>query len=249
MTAEATRVRFPFGLTLAALLAFALLCGLGVWQVQRLQWKNGLIDQAEAAAAIPPAPLVSVMALHDPAFRKVAVDCPGLATAAYVELQTIHDGEPGVRLISACRPADFPAVFLIDRGFVAESISARPPVAASTESFPLVAEVRETPPPGPMALPVDKGRFFARDMAGMAKALGVADPDPNTLFALKSSNPGLQALQPSAPPAAFSNNHLGYALTWFGLALALVGFYVVLLRKTLKQPRSASEAIGKEESS
>ena len=38
---------------------------------------------------------------------------------------------------------------------------------------------------------------------------------------------------PSAPPAAFSNNHLGYALTWFGLALALVGFYIVLLRRKL----------------
>lgn len=233
MTVEATRARFPFGLTLVAVLALALLCGLGVWQVQRMQWKNGLIDQAEAAADLPPAPIASVMALDDPAFRKVAIDCPGLATARYVELQTIHDGEPGVRLISACRPAGFPTVFLIDRGFVAETVSARPPVAVSMASFPVVAEVRETPPPGPMALPVDKGRFFARDMAGMAEALGVANPDPNTLFALTSSNPELEALQPSAPPAAFSNNHLGYALTWFGLALALVGFYIVLLRRKL----------------
>ena len=233
MTVEATRARFPFGLTLVAVLALALLCGLGVWQVQRMQWKNGLIDQAEAAADLPAAPIASVMALDDPAFRKVAIDCPGLATARYVELQTIHDGEPGVRLISACRPAGFPTVFLIDRGFIAETVSARPPVAVSTASFPVVAEVRETPPPGPMALPVDKGRFFARDMAGMAEALGVANPDPNTLFALTSSNPELETLQPSAPPAAFSNNHLGYALTWFGLALALVGFYIVLLRRKL----------------
>ena len=233
MTAEATRARFPFGLTLVAVLALALLCGLGVWQVQRMQWKNGLIDQAEAAAGLPPAPIATVMSLADPAFRKVAIDCPGLATARYVELQTIHDGEPGVRLISACRPAGFPTVFLIDRGFVAETLAARPPVAASTASFPVMAEVRETPPPGPMALPVDKGRFFARDMAGMAEALGVTNPDPNTLFALTSSNPELEALQPSAPPAAFSNNHLGYALTWFGLALALVGFYIVLLRRKL----------------
>ncbi len=240
------RARFPWGLTIVCALAFALLCGLGVWQVQRMQWKNGLVDQAEASAAIPSAPLASVMALHDPAFRKVAVDCPGLATAAFVELQTIHDGEPGVRLISACRPNDFPAEFLIDRGFVAATISARPPVAASAAPFRVVAELRETPPPGPMALAEDKGRFFARDNPGMARALGVAEPDPNTLFALTSSNPEWQALQPSAPPAAFSNNHLGYALTWFGLALAVVGFYIALLRRkpSLKQPRSASEALG-----
>lgn len=227
------RARFPWGLTIVCALAFVLLMSLGVWQVQRMQWKNGLIAQAEAAAALPPAPPVEVLALHDPAFRKILIDCPGLATAPYVELQTIHEGQAGVRLISACRPTDFPAEFLIDRGFVAEGISARPPVAASVAPFRVTAELREVPPPGPMALPVDKGRFFARDTLGMARALGVADPDPNTLFALTSSNPEWQALQPFAPPAAFSNNHLGYALTWFGLALALVGFYVALLRRKL----------------
>jgi surfeit locus 1 family protein len=227
------RARFPWGLTIVCALAFVLLMSLGVWQVQRMQWKNGLIAQAEAAAALPPAPPVEVLALHDPAFRKILIDCPGLATAPYVELQTIHEGQAGVRLISACRPTNFPAEFLIDRGFVAEGISARPPVAASVAPFRVTAELRAVPPPGPMALPVDKGRFFARDTLGMARALGVADPDPNTLFALTSSNPEWQALQPSAPPAAFSNNHLGYALTWFGLALALAVFYVVLLRRRL----------------
>lgn len=241
--------RFPFGLTIVAALALALLCGLGVWQVQRMQWKNGLIAASEAAAALPPAPLAEVLALHQPEFRTVLINCPGLATAPYVELQTIHDGQPGVRLISACRPAGFPAEFLIDRGFLAEGISARPPVTASTAPVRVTAQLREVPPPGPMALPVDKGRFFARDTAGMARALGVADPDPNTLFALTSSNPEWPALKPSAPPAAFSNSHLGYAVTWFGLALALIGFYIVLLRRklSLKQPRSASEATGNEE--
>lgn len=245
------RARFPWGLTIVCALAFALLCGLGTWQLQRMQWKNRLIAQAEAAAALAPAPLADVLALHDPAFRKVRIDCPGLATAPFVELQTIHDGEAGVRLISACRPTDFAAGFLIDRGFVSGTVSARPRVLPSTVSFPLVAELRKPPPPGPMALPVDQGRFFARDTPGMARALGIADPDPNTLFALTSSNPEWPALQPSAPPAAFSNNHLGYALTWFGLALALAGFYIALLRRkpSPKQPRSANEATGKEEDS
>ena len=245
------RARFPWGLTVVSVLAFALLCGLGVWQVQRMQWKNGLIAQAEAAAALPPAPLAAVLAVHEPEFRKVLIDCPGLTTAPYVELQTIHDGQPGVRLVSACRPVDFPAAFLIDRGFVAAEISARPPVSASITPVRVTAELREVPPPGPMALPEDKGRFFARDTPGMARALGVADPDPNTLFALTSSNPEWLALKPSAPPAAFSNNHLGYALTWFGLALALAGFYIALLRRkpSLKQPRSASEVPGKKETS
>jgi surfeit locus 1 family protein len=98
----------------------------------------------------------------------------------------------------------------------------------------LVAEVRDTPAPGPMAPAPDGDHFYARDNAAMAKALGVAGRiAPETLYAVTSSNPEWLALKPSAPPAAFSNNHLGYALTWFGLALALAGVYAALLRRRL----------------
>lgn len=226
--------RFPWILTLAVVPALALLIALGVWQVQRLAWKERLIALAEAAAAQPPASLQTVLALHDPEFRKVIVTCPGLETAPFVELQTIHDGEAGVRLISACAPRDFPAVFLIDRGFVADSISARPPVSPSTLPTTLLAEVRAVPAPNGMAPPPSDGRFFARDTAAMARALNITDVDPNTLYALTSSNPAWKALSPSAPPAAYSNNHLGYALTWFGLAIALVGFYGAMVWRRMR---------------
>ena len=229
------RARFPWGLTVAAALLFLLLVGLGVWQVQRLQWKEALIADAAPAAALPPAPPAEVFASASPEFRKVVLTCPGLSTAPYVELQSIHGGQAGVRLISACRDPQHAEVLLVDRGFVADTISARPPVAASDEPARLVAEVRATPAPGPMAVAARDRHFFARDNAAMAAALSVDGPvSPWTLFALDSSNPDWAALQPSAPPAAFSNNHLGYALTWFGLALALVGFYVALLRRKLK---------------
>jgi surfeit locus 1 family protein len=180
-----------------------------------------------------------------PEFQKIIVDCDFQASQR-VELQTIHDGVPGVRLISACRGR------LIDLGFISEEISARPPFTQyqaprPSGSYPkIIAEVRNTPAPNSFALPPENGRFFARDNRAIAAALG-APPESasQTLYAVTAAFPGFGALQPSAPPAAFSNNHLGYALTWFGLALALVGFYIVLLRRTLKQPRSASEAIGK----
>jgi surfeit locus 1 family protein len=228
------RARFPWGLTLATAIAFALLCSLGVWQVQRLHWKEGLIAEAEAAARLEAEAPAQVFASGDPEFRKVALICPGLSTASFVELQTIHDGQPGVRLISACRHPGYGKVLLVDRGFVAETVSARPPVSVSEVPVQLTAEVRDTPAPGPMAPAPDGGRFYARDNAAMARALGVAsEVAPETLYALTSSNPEWLALKPSAPPAAFSNNHLGYALTWFGLALALAGVYAALLRRRL----------------
>ncbi|NJC40268.1 surfeit locus 1 family protein [Brevundimonas alba] len=225
--------RFPWVLTAASAVLFVLLSALGVWQVQRLQWKQGLIAEAEAAAARPAAPLRDVIRTGDTEFRRVLVDCPGLSTAPFVELQTIQDGQAGVRLISAC-PVDR-GVYLVDRGFVADVISARPPVAPDAAPLRIEAVIRTAPGPGPMALPPEGRRFYARDNAAIAKTLGAEGRvAAETLFAVTSTNPEWLALKPSAPPAAFSNNHLGYAITWFGLALALLGVYVALLRRRLK---------------
>ena len=223
--------RFPWLLTLFAAPAFALLVGLGVWQVQRLQWKEALIAQADAAAGAPPAALSEVLAAGDPEFRKALVVCPGLPTAPYVELQSIIEGEAGSRLLSICRAPGQAKPFIIDRGFVSDTVSARPRVAESTLPLSILVELRRTPHPGAMSPPPSNGRFYARDSAAIARALGAADPSEFTLFAMTSSNPEFGALRASAPPAAFANNHFGYALTWFGLAIALIGFYVAMLRR------------------
>lgn len=226
--------RFPILLTVFIVACLVVLCGLGTWQMQRLAWKEGLIAQAEAAADLPPAPLAEVLTAADPEFRKALVVCRGLPTAAYVELQSIHDGQPGSRLISACVPEGMTQTFLVDRGFVPDSVSARPRVLATTLPLAMAVELRRSPPPGAMTPPPSEDRFYGRDNAAMAARLGAGAPSEFTLFALTSPNPEVGALVASAPPAAFSNNHLGYALTWYGLALALVGFYVAVLVRRRK---------------
>ncbi len=233
--------RFPWILTLAVLPCLVLLIGLGVWQVQRLHWKEGLIDQADAAAKTPPAAINEVLIASDPEFRKALIVCPGLPTAPYVELQSIHEGQVGVRLVSVCRAPGEAKPFLIDRGFLPDTVSARPRVIESTLPLSLLVELRRTPKAGGGMTPAPAGNhFYARDSVAMAKALGAPDASEFTLYALSSSNPELGALQASAPPAAFANNHFGYALTWFGLAVALIGFYVALLRRRLA-PASAKD--------
>ena len=54
------------------------------------------------------------------------------------------------------------------------------------------------------------------------------------LVAETSSNPEWRALRPEALPAGLTNNHLGYALTWFGLALALVGVYAAMIYRRVR---------------
>ena len=197
---EHRTARFPWGLTIVSLLAFVLLVSLGVWQVQRLQWKQGLIARAEAAADLPPVSLEALAQMQDPEFRTAVLVCD-FQNGRWVELQSIQDVEVGVRLIASCDG------WLVDL---------------------------RVEGPGAAAPPPEGNRFYARDTEAMSRALGVEGPvPPYVLFATGSAWPGWEALQPSAPPAAFSNNHLGYALTWFGLALALAGFYIALLRRKL----------------
>ena len=226
------RRRFPWLLTILSALALALLITLGVWQVQRLQWKQDLIARAEAAAQLPPAPLDAVAEGPEAEFRRVVVRCPGLAAAPWVELQSIQDGRPGVRLVSVCRPEGGAGALLVDRGFVADHVSARPTQTGSDATVEITGVLRRVPSPNRFAPPPRDGRFYARDQQAMAAALGESgDVGDRVLFAETSSNPEWPALHPSAPPAAFSNDHLGYALTWFGLAIALVVFYGALLRR------------------
>lgn len=238
--------RFPWILTVLTVLGLILLIGLGVWQVERLKWKEGLIAAADAAAAKPPAQLEQVLAEGDLEFRKALIVCPGLASAPFVELQSIHDGEAGVRLISACKPAGADFTLLVDRGFVGDGVTARPRVVETTLPLVMVGEFRTFDKPGAMSPAPRDGRFYARDTAAMAKALNVTGPvRPEAVFAITAVNPEFPALRPSAPPAAFSNNHFGYALTWLGLAIALAGFYVALLRRRTKKdgPQAAAHRV------
>lgn len=239
---SATRPRFPVVLTVLAVLLLGVLLALGVWQVQRMQWKEGLMDGAEAAAGQPPVPLAEALKVENPEFRRVLLTCRGLAAASFVELQSIENGDAGVRLVSACRPEGVEATLLVDRGFVSAEISARPSVkAADTMPVVITGVLRRAPAPSALTPPPAEGRFYGRDAEAMARALKVVGPvSPFTVFATTSTNPDWQALKPSAPPAAFTNNHLGYALTWFGLAAALIAFYGVLLRRRMTRKDTES---------
>ena len=229
---------FPKGLTFATAVSLAILMGLGVWQLQRLEWKRDLLAKVEAARSASVQPLAPALADADgAAFLRVAVACPGLASARFVELQTLVDGRPGVRLISACPTPAGP--LLVDRGFVAAEISARPAVQASTTPIRVVGVLRENDRPGPFTPKPANSRFFSRDIPAMATALKVERPLPYMLVTETASNPEWKALAPTPLPGEIANNHLGYAITWFGLAAALAGVYFGLI---ISRRRNASPA-------
>lgn len=234
--------RLPVGLTIATAIAFAILVGLGVWQLQRLAWKRDVIARIEAAETAPAVPLLDVLragaAGEDVGYRKVVAVCPGLATAPYVELHALMDGQMGSRLISACALEGAPyGSILVDRGFVQDIISARPPEDP--------ADPRPTGVRGVLRLPDEATRFAAKDdpahrryftraVGPMAEKLRAENPAPWFLMAETSTNPEWLALKPAPLPVNVSNRHPEYALTWFGLAVVLLGVYAAMLRGRFK---------------
>ncbi|MDB5457097.1 MAG: surF1 family protein [Caulobacter sp.] len=225
--------RFPIGLTLATAIALAILCGLGVWQIQRLHWKQALLARIAERSAAAPVPL-SVISGQDAEFTRVAVDCPGLASADFVEQYAIRDGQAGARLLSLCPVPGRPPI-LVDRGFVADSVSARPPVAASTVPAHVIGVLRPSVAAGKIT-PQPKGKlFYSRDAVAMAHALGAADGVfPYVLIAETATNPDWKALVPAPLPAEITNRHLEYVLTWFGLAATLACVYAAMLWRKLR---------------
>ncbi len=235
---------FPFAMTVAAAAMFLFLFGLGTWQLQRLKWKEGLLAQVAARAHAAPRPLAAVLAeaAHgaDVAYTRVSLTCAGLAGAPYLRLYALVDGKTGDRLISACRPTEPGApVLLVDRGFLPDGAAGPTVDAAATKPVALVGVLRRPDPKSPFAAANSpQGRWFTRDLKAMAATLQAPADKTYYVGAETAINPETPALTPTPMPPTLSNRHLGYVITWYGLAAALVGVYIALLRTRLKAAKS-----------
>lgn len=202
---------------LAFLLVFGLggasiLVGLGIWQVQRLAWKQELLARIEAEIAAPPVPLAEALA---PEFRRYAP----------VEL-TGQFGEEHIRML-ASRKSIGP-VYRIIRPFTVEGQGA---VLVDTGWQPQSADVEGAPRVrltllGNLDTPIEADGFtpgpdaasniwFARDVPAMAEALGT---DPVLVVLRDAPEIDLGVTPWPVDSAGIPNDHLQYAITWFSLA-------------------------------
>jgi surfeit locus 1 family protein len=231
---------FPIGLTIATIIGLAILLGLGVWQLQRLQWKENLLAHVAALQSAPAqaiGPVLDALAQgRDVDLTRVKVVCPGLAAAPFLEVYDLRNGEAGSRLISACTidSARYRTV-LVDRGYVADSTATRPPVNAADQAPVTVTGVLRKPEHGNFATPKNTpGRWYIREVGPMAAVLKAPQPAPVFLFAETPTTPAFKALVPAPLPVEIPNNHFGYALTWFGLAAALAFVYATTLFRRMR---------------
>ncbi len=213
------------GALAATLVALAILVALGLWQIRRLHWKEGLIAQIDAAERAPPAPLGSGT---PPLFTRVHVHGTLRADrmAFYgAEVRGMHMGAQALQLLdlSGGRP------LLVVLGWVPTDDGAPHPLSGEAD---VTGYIRLPDPPGWLSAADDleDRHFYALNPATIAGALGAADAAPFTLVALGPSAPPGQPQPADALPRPV-NNHLQYALTWFGLAASLLGVFGAWVRK------------------
>lgn len=213
---------------LFGVLGCAVLAGLGIWQLQRLDQKDALLADLQARIAAEPGRLPLAPNPEDDRYRPVAVTGNPAGMPLRVLVSQKAKGA-GYRIISPMRLPDG-RVIMADLGIV----------PTSAPDTPL--------PPGPYEItgnlhwpdevdgftPAPDGTlWFARDVPAMAATLGT---EPVLVIA--------RTVSPDIPPTplpvgveGIPNNHLGYAIQWFGLAAVWLGMTAFLLwrirRRTL----------------
>jgi surfeit locus 1 family protein len=224
--------RLDLKLAATVTLAFLILIALGTWQVLRLQWKTGLLHKIELLQAAPARPLATVLASRaDADYVRVSLDCPSLDQTPILKTYALNEaGQMGDRILTACKidAAGYGSI-LVDRGFAPKSAALSP---AASPGASVTGVLRKPTPPSAFApKPTEvAGEWTGRDLPAMATELRAPNPAPYFLE-LEKPTPAQGYPRPEPLALGISNNHLGYAITWFGLAAALIGVYIGYLRR------------------
>jgi surfeit locus 1 family protein len=233
---EMTRFRPLLWPTLFAVPMLLLCVGLGVWQVERLFWKERLIEQRQAAVSAAP---VAVPQNLEPArgmeYRRVTDEGVFLNDKEIFLGATSEGGGQGYHVLTPLREPSGRIVF-VNRGFIpGELKDPAKRILGQTAGPVRVQGLLRLPPTGrpnwflPDNRP-DLNYWFWVDLRAMAAADKLDRVAPFYIDADAAPNPGGWP-KGGVTRLALPNNHLQYAVTWFSLAVALIVIYVLFHRR------------------
>ena len=210
----------------------AMLLALGIWQVQRLAWKEGVIAEINARIADDPVPLPEDPDPERDAYLPVVITGMYSGDTLRVLVSQKHVGA-GYRLITAM-DSDAGRV-LIDRGFVATDDKgiATPDTSVTVQGNLQWPQETDSYTPEPNR---DTNIWFARDVPLMAQEL---DTRPILIVANAVSQDDPVVTPLPVDTSRIPNDHLQYAITWFSLAAIWVAMSFYFFRR-LNAPRPES---------
>jgi surfeit locus 1 family protein len=228
-TPSGRRFQPGFRATAITLVCLTVLVGLGTWQLERREWKAGLLARIGERIAADPVPLPARVA--DPGawdYRRVTVAGRFRHELEMPISARTLDGRIGYHLVTPLEREDGPPV-LVDRGWIPVDRldPASRPGSRPEGPVHLAGIARVPPPPGwfqPDNRPGDNVWYWI-DLDAMAARAGLGAAAP----VIVEAGPGPD---PAALPVggrtrlSVPNNHLQYALTWYGLAAVLIAVYV-----------------------
>jgi surfeit locus 1 family protein len=223
---------------LASAIGLAILLTLGVWQVQRLAWKQNLIAEADAALSAAPVPLdealAKVMAGEKREFVKVSARGT-FAPREPLRLLTTVNGTAAWQLVHGFEQSNGAPV-LVNRGKIAQGRELPPPTAEEVEVVGLLVWHDQGRGRFDVDNKPDQNEWYWWDVVAMSNQFSATHLHPNyAVLNLLPDQPGTQGLVVEQPKANLRNNHLGYAITWFGLAAVLVVMTVIFMKQRLRE--------------
>lgn len=216
-------------LTVFTLAALALLVWLGSWQLDRRAWKAGQIAAYESAALAAPVDLQDALCNGAAVAGRAVEAATLLPTSDSVEVYGIGpDGAPGWRRFAAVMTPACAAqpVILAEVGFepldtARRGADGRTSQASAPDALrfePPLGSGPFTPPSNPEA-----AQFYAFEAGAMERALDRPPGDLTAAWWLARDDGAVPAALSQTPP----ERHLGYAVTWFLMALALIAVYAL----------------------
>ena len=217
------------GITIASVIVLAILCFLGFWQLERRDWKLALIAQVDRNMTAPPVSLDDALAMTPDAaqYRRVRLD----GHFAHDRESYVFTTDAGAAVYHVLTPfiTDDGRTLMVDRGEVPRDRLDPATRAAGNVAGPVqvVGVWRVPDAPGSFTPPPDSTThiWYARDLAGMAEVQELTLAAPVVIEAGAAPNPGGWP-RGGRTVVTFRNQHLSYAVTWFGLAACLVGVWL-----------------------
>ena len=223
--------RPTFLATIVFLPVFVVLLGLGTWQVQRLAWKNDLIETRAERIAAPPLTLMQAKAAESPGvveYRPIRVTGAFQPAHRFRLLNRVHAGTQGSHLIVPMVLENGQGTVMVDRGWVPrgtlDDIPVEPATAVTLDGF-----VRAYTAPGAFLPPNEPGtnNWFHMNEAEMLAAAGLSEGVGFYIEAGPDSSPPGAYPVGAVPDLNLRNTHLQYAGTWYGFAGVLLVIFIV----------------------